>query len=573
MISITISGIIRDALIGMGVVEPDVQIEYPLDRTLGDIATNVALAYAKKLNKKPLVLALELVEYFTARQPVAVEKVEVAGPGFINVYLTPAFFATLVAEVRSSAVAYGVNDMWKGKTVMVEYTDPNPFKIFHIGHLMSNTIGEAFARLISKSGARVVRVNYQGDVGRHVALLMWGIRFMEKPFPEETVPLTERIQYLGAAYATGSQKFYADEAAHADEIQRINKVIYERSDEEVNALYDSGREWSLEYFETLYKKLGTAFDHYFFESQVADEGIRLVKEFLAKGVFVENDGAIVFKGEEVNPSLHTRVFLNSQGLPTYEAKELGLAFAKEKVCTVDMSIVVTANEQTGYFRVVHAALAKIAPAIAAKTRHVDHGILKLPTGKMSSRTGDVVAAESLIGTVTEAVMKRLDERDIVVEQKVTSAEQIAIAALKYTILKQSPGKDVIFNLEQAISFEGDSGPYLQYAYTRARSILEKAAQEGVTPKESNEYISSRGIERLLLGYPNAVERAAIELSPQLVATHMVQLAGAFNSWYADEKIINAADSLSPARVALTEAVLHTLASGIELLGMSLPNKM
>jgi arginyl-tRNA synthetase len=565
--------LMRQGLHESGIQADTILFDFPQERTQGDIATNAALMYAKQIGKKPLDLALELVEFLANHQPPEVQKVEVAGPGFINFFFTPQYFAAHTAAIRDEKERYGSGTIWQGKKVIVEYTDPNPFKVFHIGHLMANTIGEALSRLIEKNGAEVKRVNYQGDVGRHVALTIWGIRFMDTMFPDESVPLIQRIEYLGEAYARGSRTFYADEQKYMAEVQEINKRIYERSDDEINEFYDKGREWSLQYFDTLYETLGTKFDHYFFESQMADRAITIVKEFLGKGVFEESEGAIVFPGEKYNPSLHTRVFINRQGLPTYDAKDLALSFAKKEFWDADMSVIVTGNEQREYFKVMLEALRQIDPTLAEKTKHIDHGILKLPTGKMSSRTGEVVSAQSLIDMVKDAVTKRLAERDMDEATRTKSAAQIAIAALKYTILKQSPGKDVIFDLEQAISFEGDSGPYLQYTFARARSIIEKAKEQGIVAKESPEYLSSRGIERLLGAFPATVQRAAQEYAPQLVTVYLTQLAATFNGWYAEETIVDVNDQHTAAKVALTEAVMHTLSSGLAILGIQTPDKM
>jgi arginyl-tRNA synthetase len=569
-----IEKLVFNALQSLSIEAGEVSIEHPENIKNGDYTTNAALVYGKKTSRKPVELALELIEYLDAQKPPQIERVEVAGPGFINFYLAPEFFAATLSHIIEAGEKYGQTRQYLGKKVMVEYTDPNPFKIFHIGHLMSNTIGEAIARLIEWNGAEVKRACYQGDVGRHVALTLWGVRFLDEAWPAETVSLKEKVSYLGRAYVAGSKKFAADEAAHMAEVQEINKKIYEHSDAELNALYDEGREWSLEYFETIYERLGTKFDYYFFESQVAEDGVAIVKDFLKQGIFEESDGAVVFKAEKYDPKLHTRVFINSHGLPTYEAKDLGLNTKKYALYPFDRSIIITANEQDDYFRVVLKALELTFPEIAQATTHMSHGILKLPTGKMSSRTGDVVAAETLLEDVESRVQEKVKERDLAENEKKQIAEEVGIAALKYTILKQMPGRDIVFDFDKSLSFEGDSGPYLQYAHTRAHAVLEKAKTEHVSEdaKMAGDY-SMPHVEKILHRLPELIDRAGKEYSPQLIVGYLIDLAGAFNSFYAQEKIVDKADPHSPHKVALTHAVEIVLKNGLAALGIKAPKKM
>jgi len=325
------------------------------------------------------------------------EKVEVAPPGFINFWVTEKAAQKEFAEIAQNE-RYGSLELLRGKRVMVEYTDPNPFKQFHIGHLMTNMIGESIARLHEAAGAEVVRVTWQGDVGVHVASSVWGIMRLGNEMPSESAALAEKAAFLGKAYATGATAYREDPTAKA-EIDAINKKIYERSDAEINKLYDEGRHWSLEYFETMYARLGSKFVRYFFESEEGPKGLALVKAH--PEVFTESQGAVIFKGEDYG--LHTRVFINAQGIPTYEAKELGLNQEKFKLFHPDLSVIVTGNEINEYFRVLMKAMELVLPEVAAKTKHIGHGMLRLPTGKMSSRTGKVITAESLIDDIKEAV--------------------------------------------------------------------------------------------------------------------------------------------------------------------------
>ena len=464
----------------LGVRGPKVNLEHPADLGLGDYATNAALIYAKKLGESPIDLAGKLVQILKTRHFPEVEKIVVAGFGFINFYLKPEFFAEEVRKILA-AENFGRREHGKKEKTLVEYTDPNPFKVFHIGHLMANTIGEALSRLLEWNGAEVKRACYQGDVGLHVAKAVYGMRqksgawWLAKIFGTTK----SRVAYLGAAYTEGVAEYEKDKEIQKD-IAVINKKIYDRSEWAINRLYDTGRQWSLDYFETIYSRLGTKFDLYFFESEAGPFGKELITEFLKKDVFAESDGAIVFKGEA--HGLHTRVFLNSQGLPTYEAKELGLAKLKYDRYPYDRSVVVTGNEIDEYFKVIKKAMEFVFPDLEKKTEHISHGMLRLPSGKMSSRTGEVIVAEDLLAEIESKVLEKLGERPLSRQAKKAIAEMVAVAALKFSILKQTPGRDVVFDLEKSVSFEGDSGPYLQYTAVRAQSVLDKAATEELAPK-------------------------------------------------------------------------------------------
>lgn len=541
--------IIEGALAKLDIDAGGVFLEHPNERDRGDYSTNIAMILAKQEKKDPKTLAKKIIAEIDPDDDI--EKIEIAGPGFINFFLSREFFANSLRVIQSEGAEWGKNSTYKGKKIMVEYTDPNPFKVFHIGHLMSNTIGESIARLIEFSGAEVKRANYQGDVGPHVARAIWGL--------EHGKGSAKTPEGLGEAYAAGA-KAYED---HKEEIDGINRAIYGGADRAINELYEKGRRTSLEHFEKIYQKLGTRFDYSFFESGTWYEGEELVRQNVPK-VFTESDGAIIFEGEKFDKSLHTRVFITSEGIPTYEAKDLGLAYKKKEEYDFDLSITITASEQETYFAVMLKALEQFDPDLASKILHVSHGMMKLPGGKMSSRTGDVISAESLISEVEEKVLDIMKERDI--EDKEAVAVEIAIGALKYSILKQDPGKDIIYDLERSLSFEGDSGPYLQYARTRAGSVLEKAEGKGSTvPKKAS------SLETFLYRFPEVVEKAQIELKPHHVLVYLTELAAEFNRFYATEKIIGS--EFEGHFLLLTKAFAITMENGLSLLGIRVPEKM
>lgn len=551
---------ILDVLDELGLPEIDFVIEHPKDLTHGDYATNVALAIARQAATNPRELALRIVEALEGAIEY-VAKIDIAGPGFINFHLTRDFFTKEIERARTDSDAWGRHDTWAGKTAVVEYTDPNPFKEFHIGHLFTNSVGESIARLFMFAGADTKRVNYQGDVGMHVAHAIWGMQQMGL-----TAESTFTARDLGKAYALGATAYKEREDA-AQEMKSINKALYERSDNTLNELYDKGRAVSLAYFETIYQTIGTAFDAYFFESAAAPQGRELVLEH--PETFEVSDGARVFKGEQYG--LHTRVFLNSEGLPTYEAKELALAKMKDDVFHYDHSVIATANEINEYFKVLKQAMHFVYPELESKTEHIGHGTVRLAEGKMSSRTGNVIAAVDFIEEIANAAVEKM--KDSGAEEDRELATAIAVGAIKYATLKSSISQDSVFNKEQALSFEGDSGPYLQYTHARATSVLQKAATAGIESSTRVVPDDAYTIERLLYRFPEVVEESLAERQPHIVATYLTELAGAFNTFYGVERIADTEDQYAPYKAAVTEAVQVTLKNGLWLLGITAPERM
>jgi arginyl-tRNA synthetase len=551
-----------ESLKTLGFKGPDPMLDYPENPEHGDYYTNIALICAKGASLEPKALAQKIATEFENTMPEIIESVSVAGPGFINFKIKDGAIIRGVVDVVNLGKHYGRGTLDKGKEVMIEYTDPNPFKAMHIGHLMSNAIGESISRLFEYSGAKVIRANWQGDVGPHVAKALWGATNKIQGEPSGA-------EYWGKAYVAGNEAYDNDEKAKK-EIDDINRKVYERSDPVINALYDKGRSQCLEAFELVYKKLGTKFDEYFFEGKEGLTGMPLVKEFLDKGVFEKSQGAVIFNGEKYG--LHTRVFTTSTGLPTYETKELGLNLEKfKKYPSLSESLIVTGNEQKDYFKVLLKVMEIVYPEIAKKTKHIPHGMLRFVSGKMSSRKGNVISAESLIKEIRNLVKAKMIEHKLSAEEVDLISDQVAIAAIKYTILRSSIGGDIIFDSAASISFEGDSGPYMQYSAVRANSVLEKAKNI----KDSPLILPQRAhaLERLIVRFPNIVERARLTLSPQMVASYLISLAATFNNFYTNQVIVDDNDTLSPYYVALTQAFVTTMTNGLWTLGISVPDRM
>ncbi|MFA5937030.1 MAG: arginine--tRNA ligase [Candidatus Paceibacterota bacterium] len=567
-----IENLIKDILKNLGIEADDISLEHPADFKMGDYSTNIAMTLAKEQKVNPKELAEKIVAilkpgFGDLQKPGFIEKIE-AKNGFINFYLSKDFFVDSVKEILEQKENWGKNNLLAGKKIMVEYTDPNPFKPFHIGHLMTNAIGESISRIVEFSGAKTIRANYQGDIGPHIAKAIYGL--LKLGLPDKSKTVSEQAQYIGECYSKGSNLYDIDENIKK-EIEEINKKIYDRSDKEINNIYDWGRKITLEAFEEIYKLLGTKFNYYFFESEMAEIGEKIVRENIGK-VFIESDGAIVFHGENYDKKLHTRVFINSQGLPTYETKEIGLTMTKFEKENPDISIVTTAIEQAEYMKVVQKAISLIHPALESRMKHITHGMMRLATGKMSSRKGNVVTGESLLQDSMTIVFEKIKDRELSDEEKKTISRQVGVSALKYSILKSSLGSNIIFDFEKSISFNGDSGPYLQYGTVRANSLLEKAKDFNLNDKKEipKEIIE---LEKLFYQFEEVVQRSYQEFAPHYISTYLTELSSAFNAFYGNTKILLEENKYAEYHLNLVKAFYQTMKNGLWLLGIEVPEKM
>jgi arginyl-tRNA synthetase len=513
-------------------VEPE--ITRP-EEQFGDYATNVALQLAKQLGKNPREVAEQLAANLKGDYQTSI-----AGPGFINFRLSDQVLA------EAARWATRLPEKYEGREILVEFGDPNPFKEMHIGHLYSYIVGDSISKLLEATGATVRRLSYHGDVGLHVAKAIWGMQNL----PEG--------QYLGSYYTAGSKAYEEDEAAR-NQIHEINEHIYKKDNPKINELYEQGKQASFEHFDKTLAELRITNDHRYLESQSAETGVKFVRDSIGK-VFTESQGAIVYEGEKVG--LHTRVFITSKGLPTYETKDLGLAELKNKdYPSAYRSIILTANEQNEYFKVMLAALNEIDPALAAKTTHISHGFLSLSTGKMSSRTGEVYAAADLIENILETVSDQFPGLE--------AKGDVYRAALKYTFLKNRIGGDILFDIKESVSMEGNSGPYLQYAHARAVSILAKAEPGQVTDQKLDP--AERSLARKISEYPEAVEKATSELMPHHVCTYLYELSQNFNRFYEQSRVIG--DERQNIRLQLVKNYADVLKNGLSLLNITAPEKM
>lgn len=540
----------------------DFVVDHPTDkRTRADYFSNVAMVVAKQLGQTPHEVAMDIQAAISDEHMHYFSMVEVAAPGFINFHLQREFYAEIIAAIIEEGDGWGKSSSLKHEVVLFEYTSPNLFKPLHIGNLVGNIIGESLTRIFEYNGADVKRLNYPSDIGLTVAKAVWGLT--------QTGGNPENILELGEAYRFGNDAYENDEKAQVD-IVAVNQALYAESDEALMALRARGIATSKKQLDAICARLGTVFDAEIFESQAAPVGIETVQAHTGD-VFEESDGAIVYRGEKVG--LHTRVFLNSKGLPTYEAKDLGNFVLKQtQFPNWSTSIVVTGNEQTEYFKVLYEAIKEIFPETNGRLlEHIPTGFLTLTTGKMSSRKGNVLTGESLLEEMEEAAREKAAETRTDDIEELT--KHVSVAALKYQILRQAVGSNIVFDKERALSFEGDSGPYLQYTYARILSVLEKAKAAGVVPGIQVIYPPISDVELLLYRFEEVIADACKDRAPHKVAGYLTELAGAFNSFYAQEKIADASDEYAPYKAALTQAVGITLKNGLWVLGIKAPERM
>jgi arginyl-tRNA synthetase len=447
---------------------------------------------------------------------------------------------------------------------VAEYSDPNPFKVLHAGHLYTSVVGDAIANLLEQAGATVHRVNFGGDVGLHVGKTLWAItQKLGGEYPEklQEVSADGRAEWMAEAYVAGTNAYEDNEAAKA-QIVELNKRVYQfHAEDDRNSplaqIYWIARDWSYEYFNQFYNRIGSHFEKFYPESAVADIGLQTVKEHIGD-VFQQSDGAVIFKGEDFG--LHTRVFINSEGIPTYEAKDVGLIMTKWADYHFDKSVVITGNEQEQYMSVVLKAVEQFAPELTGATSHLTHGMVKLQGGvKMSSRKGNILRAVDVLDAAYEA-NKAANGQD---------SEETALSAVKYAFLRTRMGGDIIYDPAESVALEGNSGPYLQYAHARARSILAKASSQAtqVDTLEPDE----RSLARKIGEYHEVIDKAVSELMPHHVCTYLYELAQTFNRFYEHNRVID--DPREATRLTLVQKYADTLKNGLNLLNIPAPDKM
>ncbi len=583
---------LKEVSIQLGFNIDDIKVEIPSDFTHGDLTSNIAMQVAKSVGRNPMDIANEILSAFPKDENI--EKVEVIKPGFINLFFSNKYLLSVLNEINTNTQYFKL-DILTGKKYIIEYTDPNPFKIFHIGHLYTNIVGESFARLVEALGASVIRANYQGDVGLHVAKTIWGLLIM---FERDSISIEElasrdlvdRVRYLGDAYMLGFNMYddQKDELA-IKEIKQLNyylfslhipsldrKEYFEKYEQlNIKNMYFNGREWCLQYFEKIYQRTGTKFDKFYLESEMGEKGLEIVKENIVgngKGIFKESDGSVIYEGDP-KKGLHTRVFINSEGLPTYEAKEIALALKKYEDIHFDQSVIITANEQRQYFKVVFDALSQLSPEIANRYLHFDHGMVKLPNAeKMSSRKGKIIEGEWLLNETKTTVESSMIESGRWEGQDISEvSDTIGLSAIKYSFLKVSVGKDVVFDFSKATSFDGDTGPYLLYVYARCNSILSEAGDLKLNSEGKELDIYSKELLRSISKYKNILLSSALSYSPNTLCTYLFDLGKTFNTFYQNVKVLDSDNSAF--LLNLVSVTSKVMKHGLNILGINIVERM
>ncbi|MEM3499523.1 MAG: arginine--tRNA ligase [Candidatus Bilamarchaeaceae archaeon] len=532
----------------------------------GDISSTIAFEIAKKDKKQPAVVASEIVKKISKNENF--DKVEAQGP-YINFYLSDQFYLSLIKKIIEKK---GKIDKKDKKKIMVEYFDANTHKGVHIGHIRNISLGESICRILEATGNKVIRVNYQGDIGPHVAKCIWGfINIYNERVPKD---VEKKGTWLGKVYAEASKKI-AENKELEKEVLDINLKIYAK-ERHIYEIWKKTRQWCLEDFDKFYEEFGVNFDEFFFESQTENIGKEIVLSLLDKGIVKKDEGAIIIDLKE--DGLGVCVLLTKEGYPLYPTKDLGLAKLKfDKYGDLDQSIHVVGKEQEFYFKQLFKIFEKAGMKKAAQVSyHLIYELVMLPEGKMSSREGTMVLYEDLRKKLLEKTIKEVEVRhpEWKIEEKELIAKKIALAAIKFSMLRRENNKVLLFNWEKALSLEGDSGPYLQYAYVRTKGITNKAEFKEDYPQGYKFNEDEKRLLKKLLQFEKTVENASRTLSPHILCDYLLDLASEFNKFYSTCRVLNAEkEEEKKVRLAIVSAVGFTLKEGLYLLGIETPNVM
>jgi arginyl-tRNA synthetase len=522
------------------------------DEQFGDYATNVALQLAGQLGKNPREVAEELAVKIRENLNDIIQDVSVAGPGFINL--------TVKTAILLQGLTTQAEPVRKDQTVVIETNNPNPFKAMHIGHAFNAIVADTAANLLEASGAHTYRVSYHGDVGAHVGKSMYSLlKYIGGDSTKlDAIPVSERNHFMSRMYAEGAEAYKEDEAAKL-EIDELAKQSFTRTDPLYAQVYDTCKEWSFTQIDETVARLGNKpIVRRFLESEADERGVAIVKKHVPE-VFQESDGALIFAGSQYGS--FDNVFVSARGLGLYGARDLGLMQLKNEYFHPVKSYIVTAEEQRAYFKGVIAAAELCLPELKDVTVNISTGTVKLTTGKMSSRTGEVLEIDWLFDQIIGAIKQRGGQDE----------DSISIGALRYQFLKVRIGSDVVFDVNEAVSVEGNSGPYLQYAHARARSILAKqpGGSEKITITDLQP--GERSLVRKLGEYSEAIDKAIAELMPHHVCNYLYELAQTFNRFYEHNRVMG--DERQALRLQLVQEYADALETGLTLLGIIAPHKM
>jgi len=542
---------------------------YPPNPEMGDLSLP-CFDLAKKEKKNPAEVAEDLKNKIKIDSEI-ISEIKVIGP-YVNFFINKKYLAKKVLEnISKEKEKYGSNQNLAGKRIMVEFAHPNPFKAFHIGHLRNLILGESIVRILEAQGAEIIRVNYQGDVGMHIAKCLWAFQKIDSAnYPKSS---DEKVALIGKCYVDGASAFEDEEIKK--EITIINKKIYSKEDEKINQLWNLGKKWSLEKFHEIYKRVYSWFEREYMESEVIEDCLKYIQKAQDKKILEKSQGAIIFNGDKYG--LDTRVFLNSEGLPTYDGKELGLAYKEfADFGKIDLCIHNVAVEQISFFKVnfkVQELLDK--EKFKNKQYHNAYEFVGLKLGKMSSRKGDVVLGNDIFNQANEKIKEKMLEVKKITNKK-EIIEKIAIGAVKYSFLNISSKKYLAFDLDESVSFSGNSGPYLQYTYARINSIFRKSEIENQISDINFENLSEDKEFALILQlakFEEIVEKAGENYEPSEIAKYLFELTQIFNDYYHSVSVLKVEEDIKNARLFLLQGVKQVIANGLNLLGIKTVEEM
>ncbi len=570
----------------------------PPDPTLGDLAFP-CFKLAKALKKAPPAIATELAGELDGRGPFAAAQPSGA---YVNLKLQPGVLAQLVLP----GLARGLSEPRAregGDRVMVEFSQPNTHKAFHVGHMRTLFLGDALVRLLRAEGHDVIAANYLGDVGAHIAKCLWW--YLDVLAPEERkAPAEGRGEWLGELYSAASNRIdeLEDAAKHGNEAAvaelatvraRFTDILkqLEARDPELTAVWMETRSWSLTEFDEIYRWSMVDFDRVFYESEVDEPSHHIVDEFLAKGVFHESDGAIGIVNAEVK---HMPFFMlrKRDGTSLYATKDLALARLKFEEHRIDRSIYVVDTRQSDHFRHVFLTLAKMGFAQAKRCEHVPYEMVELPSGAMATRKGNVI----LFRALREAMLAHLQARylakyrgDWPDDEIDRCAHLLALGAIRYGMLSRDVNQKIVFDMDAWLELEGNTGPYLQYATARLGSILRKGAETGVVPDlgvlDNAEradavlgalaHAEERELVLALDGLPRAVSQAAASLRPSVLCAYLHELAKLANRFVNAKhcRVLQSEGDVRTARVLLVQATANAMRWGLARLGILAPPRL
>ena len=583
------------ALYGMDANEKMLQLQKTRSEFEGNL-TLVVFPFVKAARKSPEQTAQEIGEYLTANC-AAVEKFNVV-KGFLNLSIGDGAWLQLLEAIDKDE-HFGTKQATESSPlVMIEYSSPNTNKPLHLGHVRNNLLGWSLAQIMEANGNKVVKTNIVNDRGIHIckSMLAW-LKYGNGETPESS---GKKGDHLIGDYYVAFDKHYREEikelvAQGMDEekakqeaplIKEAHEMLvkWEQNDPEVRALWEKMNNWVYAGFDETYKKMGVGFDKIYYESQTYLKGKAKVEEGLAKGLFERHEDNSVW-ADLTNEGLDQKLLLRSDGTSVYMTQDIGTAEMRFQDYPIDKMIYVVGNEQNYHFQVLSILLDRLGFKWGKELVHFSYGMVELPNGKMKSREGTVVDADDLMALMVEDAYKTSMELgkfdDMTEEERREIARIVGMGALKYFILKVDARKNMLFNPEESIDFNGNTGPFIQYTYARIRSILRKAASplplqvEGAIGSEGK-LLSDKEVELVqkMNEFGAAVEQAGKDYSPSGIANYCYELTKVFNQFYHDYSILNESDEQKKAvRLMLAKNVAKIIKNGMGLLGIEVPERM